>query len=105
MADLLADNKAVEVHLRPEPDNQWDSRAICFECLLEGRWRRIGYVVREVLDDVHTAILENKIVSVKFSWCKYKITWYRSGPGYYAGINVSRIGDWSRSVIRSQSTV
>ena len=35
----------VEVHLRKEPNNPVDSRAIAFDCKLTSNWERIGYVV------------------------------------------------------------
>ena len=104
----LGYNKAtytVPVQMEPEPENIWDSKASAFFCNIDGQWPRIGYVVREVLDDVHEAIRNEMVLSVKFAWIKYITSWSRSGPGYYAGIDVAREGNWSSKVMASRSTV
>ena len=49
-----------------------------FECKLEDKWQKSGYVVKDILDEVHSAIDSNLVVEVKFQWVKY-IT--DSGPG------------------------
>lgn len=56
----------VPVRMRPEPTNIVNSRAIVFECELDGKWKKIGYVVSDILDEVHAAISSNLIISVKF---------------------------------------
>ena len=58
-------------------------------------------MVKEALDDVHEAILAKKITAVSFDWVKFIIYWRT--PGWYAGIKVSRIEEWSRTVVLSQS--
>ena len=100
--DRLKNMEEVPVKLTPEPTNQFDSRAIAFQCNHNGSWQTIGYIVREALDDVHDAIAHSKIVSVKFVWVKYKV--WKQSPGYYASIMVTRKGDWSRTVKRSCSS-
>ena len=59
---------------------------------VDDEWLRIGYVVREALD-VHHAMETSSIIDVKFTWAKYLIIWMKSGPGYYAGINITRYGE------------
>ena len=93
----------VPLGLTPEPTNPKDSKAIAFECLVSDKWERIGYVVKEALDSVHCALSESKILSVQFDWIKYIVYWYRSGPGWYAGIKITRKGNWSTDVVRSKS--
>ena len=95
----------VEVKMVPEPDNPVDAKAIAFVTFWDGKWQRIGYVVREALDDVHFAINNKQIVNVCFDWVKFRINWIRSGFGYYAAISVTRIGKWSPTVCRSASTL
>lgn len=95
---LLMEKKAVEVRIRPEPNNQFDAKAICFECLIDQKWEIIGYIVRECLDEVHKALKER---SVKIPWAKYLVC---SSTGFYTGINVTRSGEWYQVVVRSQST-
>jgi hypothetical protein len=69
-----------------------------------GIWCRIGYIVREVLDEVHEAITNGHILWVRFAWVKFLLHWTRSGPGFYAGINIVRLGEWSDKCVRSAST-
>ena len=64
------------VRIIPEPNNPYDTKAICFQCNVSGEWERIGYVVREALGAVHSAI---SILAVKFSWVKY-IVYLRNSP-------------------------
>ena len=87
----LAKGFTVPVRLNPEPHNVKDSKAIAFQCELDGKWIRIGYVVKELLGKVHAALSDKNIVSVRFSCIT---DWRRSGPGYFAGINISRNGYW-----------
>jgi hypothetical protein len=96
--------KEVPTKLQPEPSNQYDAIAVAFMCEIDKKWQRIGYVVHECLEHVHKAFSENRIASVKLHWVKYLVCWSRSGPGYYAGINISLKGEWHRDVIRHQST-
>ena len=98
-AMLLQQGRNVDVRLMPEPDNPYDSKAIAFQCKIEGKWCLIGYVVREVLDIVHEAMKN------KFSWVKYRAMWLRSGPGFYAGIDVALEGEWPPVVVQHASTL
>ena len=52
--DVTAGGRTVSVRMRPEPTNIYDPRAIVFECESE---KKIGYVVTEILEPVHAAIL------------------------------------------------
>ena len=101
--DLLADDHDVPVKLIHETSNPRDARALAFVCEINGKFCTIGYVVSELLEEVHAAINSNSIVSVKFSWIKY-ITDWRSGPGFFAGIQIKKKGPWSLNAIRCAST-
>lgn len=103
--DMIANGETVPVRMIPEPTNMVDSRAIVFECQVEKKWSKIGYVVSEVLDPVHAAIRSNTIVSVEFRGVRYVTHWSASGPGYYAAISVTKMGPWDRIVKRYQSTI
>ncbi len=48
--------KEVQVQLKPEKDNPRNARALAFICKIDDEWQRIGYVVEEALDAVHTAL-------------------------------------------------
>ena len=58
-----------------------DARAVVFECKLEDKWQKTGYVGKDILEAVHFAIDNNLVISVKFQWVKYITDWARSGPG------------------------
>ena len=65
-------------------------------CQADTDWERIGYVVSEALPDVNDAMDNNKIIKVYFDWIKYVV--YFKYPGWYAGITVTRNGNWSNIV-------
>ena len=100
----LDDEEEVKVRLQPEPENKFDSKAIAFQAFISDEWHRIGYIVKEALDDVHSALEQNAITSIEFAWAKYLITWTKSGPGYFAGVKITRKGKWSKEVCTSAST-
>lgn len=102
--DLIASGQSVPVRLSKEPQNPYNSRAIAFTCYVDGRWKRIGYVVDEIVDEVHTAIDRNEIISVVFSWVRYITEWSRSGPGFFAGIAICKAGPWPHNVVTASST-
>ncbi len=74
----LRNGENVPVRLTPEPSNPVNSKAIAFECEIDGHWERIGYVVNEVLEEVHIAINNEKIEGVRFKWIKFITDWYGS---------------------------
>ena len=65
-------------------------------------WQRIGYVVREVTDEVHQVINNGKILDVSFDLIKYRV--HFSTPGWYAGTRITLNGEWSLNVQRSRAT-
>ena len=93
---------SVPVRIRAEPDNIVDSKAIMFECQLDGKWVKVGYVVKDILDEVHAVLTQ--ITSVNFRWVDYITDWTRSGPGFFAGIAITKPGPWDRKVLRFKST-
>ena len=101
----------VHVRLTPEPTNCYDSEAIAFECKTststdsENKWERIGYMVCEVLQDVHEAIRSNSILSVQFDWIRFITHWSRSKPGWYCGIRISKVGPWSKTCLKHRSSI
>ena len=98
--ELLASGNHVPLDLFPEPQNPYDSRAIAFKAFINNDWHTIGYIVREITDYVHNAITIRKITSMKFAWAKYLLIWYRCGPGYYAGVDITVRGSWPDAVVR-----
>lgn len=94
---LKLKNGDVPVDLFLEPNNPFDAKAIAFKCEIGGSWKKIGYIVKEALDEVHKALKSNLVLSVKFGWVKFKMNWYKSGFGWYAGIDITKIGEWSSS--------
>lgn len=100
-SQLINRGEEVLVEIKPEPDNPVDSKAIVFQCKLDEAWVTIGYVVHEALDELHEALASKKIIKVSFEFVKFLIRW--KTPGWYAGINITRIGDWSNNLLRVQS--
>ena len=86
--DTLSNGTAVPVNLIHEPTNPRDAKALAFVCEIDGKSHRVGYVVSELLEEVHDAVQNNKITSVKISWLRYVTDWTHSGPGFYAGIEI-----------------
>ena len=79
------------------------SEAICIQFKLDRKWYKVGYVIHEALSDLHTALRESKVTKVSIDWIKYIIYWRT--PGWYTGINITRIGEWSSTVVQSQSRI
>ena len=99
----LSKGETVPVKLLPEPLNPVDTQAVAFICKLNGEWKQIGYVVREALNDVNEGLKKKLIADTKFNWVKYITCWKRSGPGWYAGIDITIKRQWSAAVRNSAS--
>ena len=102
--ELMKKGETVPVKLVPEPTNPVDSRAIAFQCQTHGKWNVIGYVVKEVCESLHDALVSDSITSTEFAWVKFKIL-RTTGPGYYAAVNVTRRGEWPTIVKQSANTM
>ena len=102
--DLLDSGGNVPVELVPESDNPKDNRAIAFRCLLNDKWHTFGYVVSEVLDEVHAAITLHEIINITFKKIKYVFTWTKCDHGFYAAINITKKGCWSSRAVKHAST-
>ena len=102
IAQKRSKGEDVQCKIKPEPTNPVDSQAIAFESEIDGVWQVIGYVVKEALCDVHNALAAKKVISVSFDWVKYQLYWL--APGWYAGINITRLGKWSSTVLHSHSS-
>ena len=99
------EGQIINVTLCPEPLNKYDAKAIAFTFEVNGEWKRVGYVVREALDSVHMALRNNEILKVEVRWIKYLLHWSRSGPGWYAAINITKTGQWPADVELHKSTM
>ena len=104
-AALKKQNKAVETRILPEPQNPMDSKAIAFQVLIDDKWQRIGYMVKEVLDAVHKELSNDSLTAVELDWVKFITHWCRSTPGWYCGIKVTKKGAWDINVVRCRSTL
>ncbi len=67
MNRLHSQGLPIEVRVLHEASNENDSRAIAVQVFLDSKWNRIGYLVREVLESVHRAMHEDKIISAKLT--------------------------------------
>ena len=99
---------SIPVTLVHEPNNIRDSRALAFVCHMQNvdntssECQTIGYIITELLDEVHAAIKKKEIVSVTISWVRY-ITDWKIGPGFFAGIAIKKKGRWSPLAIKLAS--
>ena len=100
-ARKIREGEAVPVRLTKEPHNPVDARAIAFECKVDSVWERIGYVVREAVEATHEAIDKGDILKVQFDWVKYIVEFQNCG--FYAGIKITRRGEWPRHVLQCRS--
>ena len=50
------------------------------------------------------ALSNGDISSVKFAWIKYITDWKRCGPGFFAGVSVTKRGVWPNTVRKVAST-
>lgn len=102
--NMIEEHSVVEVKLQREPNNPYDPNAVAFLTLKDGKFLRIGYVVKEISHEVCNVLARGEILSVSFKWIKYITDWSRSGPGFFAGVNVTKKGKWSTAVMRASST-
>lgn len=100
VAGMIMQGATVPVRVKKEPSNPFDSRAIAFECQLNCKWERIGYVVCEATEAVHEAIDQGGL-QVSFDWVKYIV--YFSNHGWYAGIAMTKQGQWPASVLKCKA--
>ena len=52
----------------------------------------------------HVALSSNAISDVKIAWLKFGIDFYRSGPAFYAAVDITRKGHWS-SVVQCSASI
>ena len=102
--DKLYNNEDVPVSTSDESDNPVDKNAIAFKCFLGNKWHKLGYATTEVLDELHHAIQSKSICNVTFKDIRFVCIWSRSAPGFYAAVNITKIGLWSNVVRRHAST-
>ena len=50
-----------------------NSKAIQFKAFHQGTWQRCGYVVKEIVEDVHIVINAGNVTNVDFCWVKFKL--------------------------------
>lgn len=60
--DIRASGFPVPVKLVHEPQNPCDSRAIALKCEVDEKWQTIGYVVSELLEELHASINAGSIL-------------------------------------------
>ena len=85
----------VAFQISPEPNNAFDARAIAFECCLNNKWKRVRYMVTDVLSAVHEALHKKEIVLVELAWVNFITHWSRSSPGWYCGVRIGKKGPCS----------
>ena len=104
-AKRMREGQSINVILCPEPHNKYDAKAIAFVIVENDISKRVGYVVREALDNVHEAMKKEEILKVEVKCIKYLLHWSRSGPGWYAAIDITKVGEWPAVVAKCSSTL
>ncbi len=79
----IEEHHAVILKLEREPNNPYDPNAVAFLVLKDGKYLRIGYVVKEISREVCDILARHEIISVSFKWIRYITDWSRSGPGFF----------------------
>ena len=102
--DIISEGLTVPVKLVHEPNNICDAKTLAFVSHINGKDYTIGYVINELLEEVHKAIDDETILACDFSWVRYITDWTRSGPGFFAGIKITKKGKWSRHAVRLATT-
>ena len=105
MSKELNEGKSVDVELVPEPTNPVDSSAIAFMCTIDNKRQKLGYVVSEATSAAHSALANDQFICAKVAWSRFLIHWSRSGPGWYAGIAITKAGVWPTHVVQCRSSV
>ena len=100
VAQRLRQGDKVSVQLQKEPNNPVDTQPIAFMCKLSEEWERIGYVVQEVAESVPDALDQGRL-EVSFDWVKYTMCF--SGCEWYAGIKMTRRGQWPANVLKCRA--
>ena len=57
------------------------------------------------MDSVHEAMKKEEILKVEVNCIKYLLHWSRSGPGWYAAIDITKIGEWPAVVAKCSNTL
>ena len=59
--------------------------------------------MKELFEEVHTAMDDGLILKTQVNCIKF-ISYFKY-PGWYAGIKLTKSGDWSQTVISKSSTL
>ena len=94
-------SKAISWFLRKFAPSKISRYTVAFQCQVYENWERIGYVVREALDSVHAAMDSGDILKICFDWVKYIVQF--KDRGFYAGILITRRGEWPQSVMQCRA--
>ena len=91
----------VEIEVKPEPCNRYDSNAIAVEMRYKGTtgWCKLGYIASELTQYVHPALRNNIITSVSVKHIKFRATYMK--VGFYITLLITRKGEWEAAVVKA----
>ena len=95
--------KDIVARIRPEPDNEKDSKAMVIEINYSEGYKAIGYIPRELTKFLHPLIALNKIVDVRLKHITFRTVYKR--VGLYAAIIIERKGPWGKKVVEASHGV
>jgi len=93
----------VEVKIRPDPDNHYDSNAIAVEINYGSGWNVVGFILRELTQFIHPVLQRNKLSGQRIGHIRFRTHW--STPGFYILIYLKCKGMWPREVIKASKRV
>ena len=83
----------------------WSHRSLALSTEAKGQWHTFGYVVTELLEEVHGAIVQHEVIKTTFKTIKCMFTCTRCDHGFYAAVNITRKGLWSSQVIKHANII
>jgi hypothetical protein len=100
---LHIQNRDVQVKLRPEPNNERDSKAIGIDMDYGSGWIHVGYIASELTMYIHPLLLTGDIVNMSVEHIRFQV--YFLKIGFYPKILITRNGAWDPFVIHSSRSV
>ena len=65
-------NEEIQIRVTSEPTNPRDKNAMIVESFIANKWQRVGYIPRQKIKKLKTAMLGNEIQSVQFKFISHK---------------------------------
>jgi hypothetical protein len=94
---------SIKAKIEPDPQNAFDENAIAVSINYGDGWKLIGFIAKELTKYIHPQIRMNNIKEVSIESICYRVTY--AMIGYYAKLNITRIGAWEGAIISASRNV